>query len=492
MTGPNIWASQAAEHRFDVLNPATGELLQTVQGGGADEVDCAVNAAHAGFESWRYRRAAERAGVMRAIANTIEAHADELATLEVMENGKPFAQARFNDVAACIGMFHFFAGLTEELMPRVQQIGPIDSAEHLCPLGVIAGIIPFNWPPIHFGGKVAPALAVGNAIVLKPGEQAPLTIMRLVEIVSSVLPDAVLHCVPGTGETGAALVEHPLVRKVSFTGAPSTGVHVLRSAAKNLTPSLMELGGKNPFIICADADLDLACRDAIEGAFINKGEACTAASRILVDRSVAAEVEARLSYAISRLQLGDGLVSTTDVGPVVSAAQKARVLDYIRIGRDDDGARLLAQGNLPDDPALQNGYFVPPTLFADVRPDMRIAQEEIFGPVTCIIPFDADDEAVAIANNVEFGLISAVYSRSPERAGYFANRIEAGMVLINNYSRNFMGSPFGGIKASGFGREHCIHTLYEFGYLKTVRSPSGNGDIMRWPVSNRVAEGFNP
>jgi len=316
-----------------------------------------------------------------------------------------------------------------------------------------------------------------------------LTILRLVEIVASVLPDPVVHCVAGGAAVGQALIEHPLVRKVSFTGAPSTGVQVLTSAARNLTPALMELGGKNPFIICADADLDLACADALEGAFINKGEACTAASRILVHRDLHAEVERRLAAAIGRIRVGSGLDPATHVGPLVSRAQQDRVNGFIRIGQDEDGARIAAQAALPDAAEWRDGYFVAPTLFADVTPSMRIAREEIFGPVTCLIPFGGDDEAVVIANDCDFGLVSAVYTQDPDRALRIAGNIEAGMVMINNYSRNFMGSPFGGIKASGFGREHCVHTLHEFGYIKTLRLPLDQTEILRWPPAQALLRG---
>ncbi|UUX96409.1 aldehyde dehydrogenase family protein [Aquabacterium sp. J223] len=464
-------------------DPATGAVLSEVQASTAAEVDAAVRAAHAAQRRWAGRTAADRAAVLRAIAARLRPEADALAALETRENGKPFGQARFADIEACIGSFEFFAGQLEAFEGARRALGPIDSEEQWVAYGVVAGVLPFNWPPIHFGAKTAPALAMGNALVLKPGEQAPLTVMRLAELCAEVLPDDVLHVVPGRGPTGQALVAHPLVRKVSFTGAPSTGARVLAAIAPRHTPALMELGGKNPLIVFDDADLDAAVAAALEGAFFNKGEACTAASRLLVQRGVYPRFLERLAPAVMRLRVGHGLDGATHVGPLVSREQQARVLDHLAIGVAE-GARLAAQAPLPTDPALAGGYFVPPTLFADVTPAMRVAREEIFGPVTCAIPFDDEDEASAIANDTDFGLLAAVFSRDAARADRVAARLDAGLVLVNNYNRNFMGSPFGGTKASGYGREHCVHTLREFAYLRTLRRPSGRGEIPTWAALN--------
>jgi acyl-CoA reductase-like NAD-dependent aldehyde dehydrogenase len=480
------WSSQRLEDRFEVDNPATGAVITTVQGGGAAEVDSAVRTAHAAFEGpWRQRSARERGELLHAVARKLREHADELAALECLENGKPLLQARFADIEACIGSFDYFGALIGKLPGTTVALGPIDSVEHLEPFGVVGGIIPFNWPPIHFAAKTAPALAVGNTVVLKPGEQAPLTVMRLVELANQVLPPDVLHVVPGRGDAGAALAGHPLVRKLSFTGAPATGVQVLQTAAANLTPTLMELGGKNPFIVFDDAKLEDALCWAIDGAFFNKGEACTAASRLIVQRGIYPRFVAALAEAVPRLRVGDGMDRATHVGPVVSAAQRRRVLDYIALGQAE-GARLLAQAPLPTDPRLAGGHWVPPTVFAEVRPSMRIAREEIFGPVTCVLPFDTEDEAIAIANGTDFGLVSAVFSGDAERTARVSRRLEAGLVFVNNYDRRFLGSPFGGIKASGYGREHCPQTLHEFGYTKAVRSPSGRAPLPVWPPASEV------
>ncbi|WP_019937888.1 aldehyde dehydrogenase [Bordetella sp. FB-8] len=473
------WSSCDDSLNFTVENPATRQLLGTVRGGGPTQVDAAVKAAQRGFATWSRRPARERGRCLLAAATLLRDHADDLARLESAENGKPVSVARDFDIEMCIASFEYFGALIGSLPQESHDLGPLLSQAFLEPYGVIAGIIPFNWPPIHFGAKVAPALAVGNAIVLKPGEQAPLTVMRLAEIVQQAMPDDILHVVPGLGQTGAALVSHPGVRKISFTGAPTTGKKVGAAAAENLTPTLMELGGKNPLIVFEDADLDLAAQDIIEGAFFNNGSACTAASRILVQRSVHAPLVARVAAAVAKLRVGNGADPSTHVGPMVTPEHQRRVLDYIALGKQE-GAVIAAQAPRPQDPLVEDGCFVLPTLFVDVTPGMRIAREEIFGPVTCVIAFDTEVDAVRIANDTDFALVAGVYSRDSERALRVARDLEAGIVFVNNYNRSVLGTAFGGTKASGHGREHCIDTLKEFGYSKVVRMPSGRGQVARW------------
>ncbi len=476
------WSSDSDDDVFVVDNPATGKPITAVRGGGAAEVDLAVRAAHAAFEEhWRWVPARERGRLLVECSRALREHSDELARLETRENGKPLLQA-FIDVEMCVASFEYFGGLAGNLPERFIDLGPVYCDVWLEPYGVVAGILPFNWPPIHAAGKAAPALAVGNTVVLKPGEQAPLTVLRIVELLENVLPKDVLHAVPGHGPvTGSELVSHPLVRRISFTGSTATGAAVLKTAADNITPTFVELGGKNPFVIFEDADLDAAVLGALEGAFYNQGEACTAASRILVQRPLHDRVVERLSEAVGRIRLGDGADPTTQMGPLVTREQQERVLDYIEMGVEE-GATVAAQGNLPDDPALKDGFFVPPTLFTGVRPEMRIAREEIFGPVTCVIPFTDADEAVAIANGTDYGLVAAVYTRNQELALQTARRLDAGIVYINNFFRGGVGAPFGGTKASGFGREHCIETLHEYGWSKAVRQPSGQGVIPQWRI----------
>ncbi|WP_229479118.1 MULTISPECIES: aldehyde dehydrogenase family protein [Mycolicibacterium] len=481
------WSSDDPAHRFAVENPATGTTVATIQGCGAGEVDAAVRAAFHAHHNWKARSPRERGAWLRRIADAVREHADEIARLESTDNGKPFTQARQFDLEAAIAIFELFGALCESLPGAVRDAGPTIDITMLEPFGVVAAIVPFNWPPLHTAGKLAPALAVGNAVVLKPPEQAPLSVLGMIEIAQSILPDDVVHIVPGGGETGAALAGHPLVGKISFTGAPSTGAAVLKTAAHNLTPTLMELGGKNPFVVFDDADLGSVIPWAVEAAFFNQGEACTAASRILVHNDIHDEVADRLAAAVTRLRVGDGADPDTHVGPLVTAQQRRRVEEYIAIGRAE-GATLRAQAALPGDPRLAEGHFVAPTLFTGVRHDMRIATEEIFGPVTCLIPFETEDEAVEIANGTEFGLVAGVFTADAERAMRVSRAIRAGMVFINHYHRAFTGTPFGGVGHSGYGREHALETLHEFGYSKSLRMPSGATPIPRWAPSVAVCE----
>ena len=304
--------------------------------------------------------------------------------------------------------------------------------------------------------------------------------LRLVEIANEVLPPGVINAVGGIG-AGAALASHPRVERISFTGATATGRKVMESAAKNLTYATLELGGKNALIVLADADLDDAVAIAIEGMFYNQGEACTSTSRILVHSSLYDEFAQRFVDATSRLVIGHPLSATTDIGPMVDERQQQRVLHYARLGREE-GARLLYEGSIPEGHGFESGFFVAPVVFGDVTADMTIAQEEIFGPVASLMRFDTDDEAVQIANGTDYGLTAAICTRDEVRASHLAQRLEVGMVFVNNYTRrNFIGSPFGGVKGSGYGREYGPETLHEFVRAKNVRYPSGRGVIPGWP-----------
>jgi len=482
------WSSASTDDQFVVSNPSTGQTVTVVQGAGPEEVDQAVRAAHAAHLQWKRRTARERGRFLRQIADVIRAHADELAALESLEMGKPITQARNFDVEAAIAIFEYFGSLVEVLPSQARDYGPVLDVTTLEPYGVIAGIVPFNWPPIHTAGKIAPALAVGNAVVLKPPDQTPSVVLRMVELIQSVLPDRVVQAVPGKGEVGAALAGHRLVGKVSFTGSPRTGAAVLRTAAGNLTPTLMELGAKNPLVVFGDANLHEALLAAVDGGFFNQGEACTASSRILVQDSVYAEFEAKLCAAVSRLRVGDGADPATDVGPLVTRKQQKQVLDYLRIGVAE-GARIAAQAPLPDDPRLADGFYVAPTVLTDVTPAMRVARDEIFGPVVTLIPFTDEAEAVRIANATPFGLVAAVFTQDSDRALRVSRRIRAGAVFVNNYHRISLGTGFGGVGHSGFGREHAQETLAEYGYTKTIRLAANRDELPYWTAAARVLAG---
>lgn len=313
-----------------------------------------------------------------------------------------------------------------------------------------------------------------------------MTVFRIIEILQTILPKDVVQIVPGLGpEVPQALVTHPLVKMVSFTGSTAAGAAVAKTASSTVTPVVLELGGKNAFIVFEDADFDSAVRDSLDGAFFNKGEACTATSRILVQQGIYDKFVERLGAGVRKIRAGNGLNPDTHIGPCVSAAQQKKVLDYIELGKKE-GARLVAQAPLSLDDEHKDGFFTPPTLFADVKPDMRIAHEEMFGTVVTVTPFETFDEAMRITNSSEYGLTSVVYTTNMKTANRAARAIDTGLVFVNNYYRQFLGTPFGGAKHSGYGREHSIETLREWSRAKAIHTVSGAGEVPTWRVVNDI------
>jgi acyl-CoA reductase-like NAD-dependent aldehyde dehydrogenase len=475
------WAPVSGGETFDVLESATGEILGRVESSSAELTDDAVRGARRAYgETWRHTTPRERSALMREVAAVIREHADEIAELEAREVGKPRRDALRFDVSYSSSGFDYYGGLAESLHGELIDSGPIEARVKYEPYGVVAAILPFNWPPLHFTKKSAPALAAGNTVVVKPGEQAPLAVLRLVELANSVLPPGVLNAVTGPA-AGPALTRHPVVERITFTGATATGRAVLHNAADNMTYATMELGGKNAMLILEDADMDLAVRVAIEGMFYNQGEACTSTARLLVHSARHDEFVARFGAAAEGLVVGDGLDPATDVGAMVDARQQEKVLGYLASALRE-GAQIAAQGALPDDPRLKGGFWVPPTVLVGVTRDMTVAQEEIFGPVACVMKFDTEEEAIEIANGTAYGLTAAVITKDHFRASILADRLEAGMIFVNNYLRRaFLGSPFGGVKGSGFGRENAEETLREFVRAKNIRFPSGRRPVPAWP-----------
>ena len=466
---------------FEVVEAANAQPLARVTIASDEMVGRAVMDSRRAYEDvWRYLSPKERGVMMREVAQRIRDHADELAELCAREVGKPQRDALRVDVHSCHSSFDYYAGITDYVSGEILDQGSIEARVTYEPYGVVAAILPFNWPPIHFSKKCAPALAVGNTVVIKPGEQAPLTVLRLTEIANEVLPPGVINAVSGMS-AGAALVAHPRVERISFTGSTATGRKIMEGAAKNLTFATLELGGKNALLVLDDADVEHAVAIAIEGMFYNQGEACTSTSRILVHESIYDEFAQRFVNGTSKLVVGDPLDSATDIGPLVDAKQHQRVQHFVDLGIDE-GATLLFQGTVPDDAQFSEGYFIAPCIFGDVTTKMSIAQEEIFGPVASLMRFQSDDEAVEIANDSPYGLTAAICTRNEVRAARLATRLEVGMVFVNNYTRrNFIGSPFGGVKGSGYGREYGPETLHEFVRAKNVRFPSGRGHIPGWP-----------
>lgn len=466
---------------FAVADPATGDELAAVAAGDAALVDRAVLSARRAFESdWRYRPPHERASLMRKLAAKIREHTSELTELETREVGKPRSISE-DDLQACCASFDFYAGLFDHLRGELRDHGAIESRVVYEPYGVVASILPFNWPPIHFGRTVAPALITGNAVVVKPGEQAPLTALRLTEIANEVLPPGVVSAVTGI-ETGGALVQHRLVSRICFTGSSATGRKVLKSAADNMTFATLELGGKNALIIFEDADLEDAARIAIVGMFYNQGQACTSTARILVHASLYDAFLERFGELAKTLVVGDGLSPDSEIGPMVDPVQRDRVLGYLDKALKE-GARVCAQGSVPTEDRLKGGYWVPPTVLAGVTPDSTAGQEEIFGPIACPMPFTTEEEAIAIANGTPYGLTAGIVTASESRAWRVASRLEVGTVFVNNYHRRGApGVPSGGVKASGHGRDNAAETLHEFVRSKSVRMATGREPIPVWPA----------
>ncbi|MDQ1608007.1 MAG: betaine-aldehyde dehydrogenase [Microbacteriaceae bacterium] len=466
---------------FEVLEAATGRPMARVVDATDEIVHRAVSDSRRAYEDgWRYLSPKERGVLMREVAQRIRDHAEELAELVAREVGKPRRDALKVDVVSSHSSFDYYAGIADTVHGEILDQGPIEARIAYEPYGVVAAILPFNWPPIHFSKKCAPAIAVGNTVVIKPGEQAPLTVLRLVEIANEVLPPGVINAVSGIS-AGAALASHPRVERISFTGSTVTGRKVMVSAAKNLTFATLELGGKNALIVLEDANLDDAIAIAIEGMFYNQGEACTSTSRILVHSSIYDEFARRFVERTRSLVIGDPLDPKTDIGPMVDARQQERVQGYAKLGVDE-GAKLLYQGSVSLAAEFSEGFYVAPCVLGDVTADMSVAREEIFGPVACLMRFETDDEAVVVANSTEYGLTAAICTGDEVRASRLAQRLEVGMVFVNNYTRRtFIGSPFGGVKGSGYGREYGAETLHEFVRAKNVRFPSGRGSIPGWP-----------
>jgi acyl-CoA reductase-like NAD-dependent aldehyde dehydrogenase len=466
---------------FEVLEAADGRPLARVVAASDELVHQAVTDSRRAYEEvWRDLSPRERGALMRQVAARIRDHAEELGELCAREVGKPKRDALLVDVVSSHSNFDYYAGIASTVHGEIIDQGPIEARVTYEPYGVVAAILPFNWPPIHFSKKGAPAFAVGNTMVIKPGEQAPLTILRLVEIANEVLPPGVINAVCGIS-AGAALVAHPRIERISFTGSTATGRKVLEGAAKNLTYATLELGGKNALIVLDDADVEDAVIMAIEGMFYNQGSACTSTSRILLHSSLYDEFSERFVEKTSQLVVGNPLASTTDIGPMVDEKQQARVQRYLQLALDE-GAQLLYQGTIPDDPSIAHGFFVAPCVLGDITPTMTVAKEEIFGPVASLMRFESDTEAVEITNNTDYGLTAAICTRDEVRASKLAQQLEVGMVFVNNYTRRtFIGSPFGGVKGSGYGREYGPETLHEFVRAKNVRFRSGRGVVPTWP-----------
>src|SRR3984893_2520078 len=458
--------------KFDTINPATGEVLTQIAEGSSADVDRAVNAARRALEDrngpWRKMSASERGLLIWKLADLLEKNIDEFAELEPLDNGKPIFESRYVDMPMVADVLRYYAGLATKI--HGETVNTLESAFTYTlrePVGVVGLIVPWNFPLLLASWKLGPALACGNTIVLKPAEQTPLTALRFGELaIEAGVPAGVLNIITGPGAVGRAMVKHPGIDKIAFTGSTAVGQEIMRSAADTVKRITLELGGKSPNIVFADSDIDNAVKGAMTGIFYGKGEVCNAGSRLFLERKVNDEFTEKLVARAAKMRPADPLDPKTRLGAIVSQEQMQTVLGYIEAGKKD-GAKLVAGGNrLGVDGG--KGFFMEPTIFGDVKNDMTIAREEIFGPVLAVLSFDDIDEVIDQANNNPYGLAAAVWTRDVKKAHTVSRRLKAGTVWINTYGLMDASLPFGGYKSSGFGRELGMHAIEHYTEMKTV------------------------
>ena len=462
------WVDSVSGKTFDTLNPATEKVITSVAEGDSADIDLAVTAAREAFENgpWKKTDARDRGRILLKIAGLIERNKDELALLDTLDNGKPINETTNADIPLVIDCFLYYAGWADKIHGETIPVrGDFFNYTLREPVGVVGQIIPWNFPLLMAAWKIAPALACGNTIVLKPAEQTPLSALRLGEICQEAgLPDGVLNIVTGYGPTaGAALAEHMDVDKIAFTGGSATGRIIMQAASKNLKRISLELGGKSPNIVFADSDIDSAVDGAMTGIFFNQGEVCCAGSRLFIEKSIHEEFIDKLSNKAANMRVGNPEDTGTQMGAQVSKEQFDKILGYIETGKQE-GAKLVTGGER----CGERGYFIKPTIFDAVDNNMRIAKEEIFGPVVSAITFDDVSEVVKQGNLSIYGLAAAVWTKDIKKAHRLARDLKAGTIWINTYNAFDAASPFGGFKQSGFGRELGVHALELYTHVKSV------------------------
>jgi aldehyde dehydrogenase (NAD+) len=463
------WVESASGETFNPRDPTTGEALTSVQAGTEEDIDRAVAAAWEAFdERWADTTPTDRQELLTEIADRIEARKEDFATIETLDNGKPITEARV-DIDLVVDHFRYFAGAT-----RINEgeTVPSDDSRHIEtinePYGVVGQIVPWNFPLVLAAWKLAPALAAGNTVVLKPAEETPLSILELMREIDDVLPDGVVNIVTGFGsEAGAPLAAHEDIRKIAFTGSTEIGREIMRSAADTITDITLELGGKSPVVIYPDADIETAVDVTMLAMFYNTGECCAAGTRLFVHDDIKEDFMDGFVAAAERLTMGDPLNEDTDLGPKVSDEQVQRTMEYIEAA-DETGGTIVTGGGQPDDEALEEGAFVTPTVIDDIDHDAEAVQEEIFGPVEEVFAWSDYDEMIEQANDVEYGLAAGVITNDISQAYETARDLQAGNIWINQYNDFPVGQPFGGYKQSGIGRETAFETMDHYTQTKAI------------------------
>ena len=463
------WMAPADARYEETINPATGAPIAAVAQAGVTDTEAAIEAAQRAFPAWKALAQAQRGARMCRAAAILREHAQTLAMVDAIDTGNPVAEM-VADAHMAAASLEYFAGLIP--MIKGETIPIADDSFHFTvrePLGVVARIVAYNHPLMFAASKIAAPLAAGNTVIIKAPDQAPLSCLKLAELLHGVFPPGVFNVLTGGKECGQVLSSHPLVKKITLIGSVGTGKAILRSAAETLKPSLLELGGKNALVAYPDADIDALVHGAVRGMnFTWAGQSCGSTSRVFLHELIHDEVLEKIAaHAAKMHRPGDPTDTSTTMGPLVSRAHCDRVLAYIASAKDE-GARLVMGGVQPDDPALRNGYFVQPTIFADVQPHMRIAREEIFGPVMSVFRWRDEDELFRQVNGTEYGLTASIWTRDMKQAHRAVRRVEAGFVWVNQTGRHYIGVPFGGSKQSGLGREECLEELFEFTELKSV------------------------
>ena len=459
---------------LDSIYPATGETIASLHAATPNIVELAMEAARAAQPAWARLKPVERGRILRRASDIMRARNEELSRLETLDTGKPYQETTVADAASGADALEFFAGAVATFNGDFVDLGGPFAYTRREALGVCVGIGAWNYPIQIATWKSAPALAMGNAMVFKPSENTPLTALALAEVYAEAgLPDGLFNVVQGFGDVGAALVSHPVTAKVSVTGSVPTGRKVMGLAGSLMKHATMELGGKSPLIVFDDADLENAISGAMLGNFYSSGQVCSNGTRVFVQRGVHDRFLERLVERTKKIVIGDPLDPDTQMGPLISKEQYAKVLEYISIGKEE-GATLLTGGNIPSLQGFERGFFVEPTVFSDVTDEMRIAREEIFGPVMTVLAFDNEEEVIARANDTEFGLAAGVFTRDLPRAHRVIAELQAGTCWINAYNLTPVELPFGGYKQSGIGRENALEALAHYSQVKSVYVETGD------------------